>query len=166
MQLTIQDMGSIGEFIAAIATLVTLVYLAVQIRQNTSSVRASMFQESVRDMAVAGDVLSSDAELAKIWWVGAHDFDALQPDERLRFAAYALSLFRRMENIFYQTQHGALDSGFGESVIGSVHIMRSQAGVVAWWGRARVMFSPGFREYVGREFTPGIEHASQNGGGK
>jgi hypothetical protein len=34
-KVTIQDLGSIGEFVAAIATLATLVYLAVQIRQNT-----------------------------------------------------------------------------------------------------------------------------------
>ncbi|MGD8282141.1 MAG: hypothetical protein PVF69_13350 [Gemmatimonadota bacterium] len=39
--MTIQDLGSIGELIAAIATVATLGYLAVQIRQNTRSVRAS-----------------------------------------------------------------------------------------------------------------------------
>ena len=33
--MTIQDLGSIGELIAAVATLATLVYLAVQIRQNS-----------------------------------------------------------------------------------------------------------------------------------
>jgi hypothetical protein len=38
---TIQDLGSLGELIAAVATVATLVYLAVQIRQNTKSVRAS-----------------------------------------------------------------------------------------------------------------------------
>jgi hypothetical protein len=38
---TIQDLGSIGELIAAIATVATLAYLAVQIRRNTTSVRAT-----------------------------------------------------------------------------------------------------------------------------
>ena len=33
--MTIQDLGSIGELVAAIATIATLVYLAIQIRQNT-----------------------------------------------------------------------------------------------------------------------------------
>ncbi len=164
--MTLQDLGSIGEFIAAVATLVTLVYLAHQIRQNTSSVRASMFQGAVRDMAAASDVLSSNAELARIWRTGIVDFEALEPDESWQFAAYALGLFRRMENVFFQTQHGALDAGFGESVVGSVRIMRSQPGIVAWWGRARDMFSPDFREYVDLEFTRGDEPASQTGGGK
>lgn len=39
--MTIQDLGSLGELIAAVATVATLVYLALQIRQNTTSVRAS-----------------------------------------------------------------------------------------------------------------------------
>jgi hypothetical protein len=45
---TIQDLGSIGEFVAALATVATLIYLAVQIRQNTSSLRANAYQETVR----------------------------------------------------------------------------------------------------------------------
>jgi hypothetical protein len=39
--MTIQDLGSIGELVAAIATVATLVYLALQIRQNTESVKLS-----------------------------------------------------------------------------------------------------------------------------
>ena len=39
--MTIQDLGSIGERLAAVATLATLFYLAVQIRQNTKAVRAA-----------------------------------------------------------------------------------------------------------------------------
>ena len=37
--MTIQDLGSIGELIAAIATVATLIYLAVQIRANTTALR-------------------------------------------------------------------------------------------------------------------------------
>ncbi len=164
--MTLQDLGNIGEFVGAIGVIASLVYLAVQIRQNTRSVRASMFQEAVRDFALASDVLASDADLARIWRTGIRDFDALEPDERQRFAAYALGLFRRTENVFFQTQHGALDLAFGESVVSHVRLMGSWPGIVAWWTRARVLFSPSFREYVDRELTPGNQHASQNGGGK
>jgi hypothetical protein len=45
---TFQDLGSIGEFVAALATVATLIYLAVQIRQNTSSLRANAYQDTVR----------------------------------------------------------------------------------------------------------------------
>lgn len=35
--MTIQDLGSIGELVAAVATLATLIYLSLQIRQNSKS---------------------------------------------------------------------------------------------------------------------------------
>ena len=38
--MTIQDLGSIGELVAAMATLGTLIYLALQIRQNSQTVKA------------------------------------------------------------------------------------------------------------------------------
>jgi len=36
---TLADLGNIGEFIASIGVIFTLVYLAVQIRQNTAATR-------------------------------------------------------------------------------------------------------------------------------
>ena len=39
--MTLEDLGNIGEFIAAIGVIVSLVYLATQIRQNTRAVRSS-----------------------------------------------------------------------------------------------------------------------------
>ena len=38
--MTIQDLGSIGEFVGAVATVGTLLYLAAQIRANTRAVQA------------------------------------------------------------------------------------------------------------------------------
>ena len=42
--MTIQDLGNIGEVVAAVATVVTLVYLAIQIRANTNAVQAAAAQ--------------------------------------------------------------------------------------------------------------------------
>ena len=42
--MTIQDLGSLGELIAAVATVATLVYLAIQLKQNTLALRSQTFQ--------------------------------------------------------------------------------------------------------------------------
>jgi hypothetical protein len=46
--MSLEDLGNIGEFVAAAAVIVSLIYLAVQIRQNTKSLRASTFQGAIR----------------------------------------------------------------------------------------------------------------------
>jgi len=39
--MTIFELGALGEFIGAIAVVITLIYLAIQIRQNTNSMNES-----------------------------------------------------------------------------------------------------------------------------
>ncbi len=42
MNLTIQDLGAIGELLGSVAVLATLVYLALQTRQNTMAISAQL----------------------------------------------------------------------------------------------------------------------------
>ncbi len=42
MTLTIQDLGALGELLGSVAVLVTLVYLALQTRQNTMAIGAQL----------------------------------------------------------------------------------------------------------------------------
>ena len=40
-----QLLGNYGEFVGAIAIVITLIYLAVQLKQNTATVKANAYQE-------------------------------------------------------------------------------------------------------------------------
>lgn len=40
--MTIQDWGAVGEVVGSLAVLITLIYLSIQVRQNTRHVRAQM----------------------------------------------------------------------------------------------------------------------------
>ena len=42
MTLTIQDLGALGELLGAVAVLATLIYLALQTRQNTLAIAAQL----------------------------------------------------------------------------------------------------------------------------
>ncbi len=42
MTLTIQDLGALGELLGSIAVLATLVYLALQTRQNTMAIASQL----------------------------------------------------------------------------------------------------------------------------
>ena len=42
MELTIQDLGALGELLGSVAVLVTLIYLAMQTRQNTMAIEAQL----------------------------------------------------------------------------------------------------------------------------
>ena len=59
--MSIQDFGSIGELLAALATLGTLIYLAQQIKQNTRSFKSqSRFRALEGVNADSGHIFSSE----------------------------------------------------------------------------------------------------------
>jgi hypothetical protein len=87
-----EAIGAIGEVLGAAAVIITLAYLAVQIRQNSRQL-----ERSVQAMRVAEDdaisrgfdlwreLLISDEKLSEIYIRGLDDLSALDPTERLRF---------------------------------------------------------------------------------
>lgn len=51
MDLNWDAVGATAELVAALGVIVSLLYLATQIRQNTASVRASTYQDFIRESA-------------------------------------------------------------------------------------------------------------------
>jgi hypothetical protein len=149
--MSLQDLGSLGEFIAAIATLVTLVYLAIQIRQNTKSVRASSFHDAISDFAHGIEELNKDPELTRIFYAGLANFEDLSQLERQRFATYFTAVLRRYESILYQTRRGTLEPEALSDMRRHLGYALSQPGSRAWWNQASYLFNEELKEHVESE---------------
>lgn len=63
-------LGTIGEIAGAIGVIVTLIYLATQIRQNTKSSKVTAVQTAVEGSARWNEMLLNDIELNDIFWRG------------------------------------------------------------------------------------------------
>ena len=150
--MSLEDLGNLGEFLAAVGVLVTLVYLAIQIRQNTRAMRTAAFHEAIRDQSAAMYQLNSDAELNRIFYEGCRDLKSLSREEQRRFATYMTSTLRSLENILYQTEHGTLDREAWVGIREKIKYVFSQPGTIVWWKRAQNLFNPELRQFFDREF--------------
>lgn len=148
--MSIQDLGSIGELIAAIATLVTLIYLAVQLRQNTRAIKSATFQNITAEMGKNVEPISANADLASILVKGMANPDNLTAEERLRLSAVLVASFRRMESVYVQNRLGSIDdelqTGFELSL---VTLLATPFGS-EWWSKAKVTF-----------YTPFVAHMDE-----
>ena len=63
--MTLQDLGNIGEFVGAIGVIASLVYLAIQIRQNTRTLRAATYESLAQATATSNALLITDPEIAR-----------------------------------------------------------------------------------------------------
>ena len=104
-----EALGAIGEVVGAIAVIMTLGYLALQIRQNTASVRTSTQQQLATVFSTLNMTMGSNPDAARVYLQGLHNPDELDDDEIARFTLMFQSAIRLYENAFYQRQVGALD---------------------------------------------------------
>jgi hypothetical protein len=82
---TIQDLGSIGELVAAVATVATLVYLALQIRGNTVVARAEAKRGAQSAGVSTSFGIAQDPELAALFVKGLSDYRDLASLDKTRF---------------------------------------------------------------------------------
>jgi hypothetical protein len=160
----LQDLGAIGDLVGGIAVVVSLVYVAYQIRQNSlqiehnsRSVEAAMYQQTADAFNRWQALLAQDAALAAIWARGIAG-QALDPVERVRFSFLVGILLNAYENSYYQRELGALQRdtlAISRGVLAP--ILASPEGAV-WWKR----FAPSI---LTAEFRAAVEMLVGNAGG-
>lgn len=146
--MTIQELGSLGELVAAIATVATLIYLALQIRQNTTATRASSFHAVTDARNQVNLSITENADLARIFVEGCADRSSLSPEDRVRFDFTCLSYIHVVETMHYQASVGAGEKKLVEAEERSLVDLLSTPGVREWWIENPYAFSPEFRSYI------------------
>jgi len=151
--ITLQDLGNLGEILGAIGVVVSLLYLAVQIRQNTRSVRASTyeaFSESFRDFR---NLLLANERLGSVWGKGLRSRSALSEAERAQFDALLMNFLRGVEVSFYQQANGLLDDDYYQGWLDEALVIWSSPGPREWWSENSQFFNPEFRAVWERRLT-------------
>jgi hypothetical protein len=146
--MSLEDLGNIGEFVAAVAVVVSLIYLAIQIRQNTESLHAASFQDIIREGNVFLRDLSVHPELARIWRSGLDSLEDLSSDEQARFHYLILSFYRRVENVFHQSRRHLMHDEDTRGPLASSFDALTRPGAREWWESNAFRFSPVMQEYV------------------
>lgn len=153
--MTIEQLGNIGEFVAAIATVITLIYLAFQLRQNTRALRATAFQSVVSEMGKNVEPLVNNADLAEIFIKGANHPENLSAAERIRVNSLYVATFRRLESVYVQYTLGTMNrdnkQGFEESII---PLLQSSYGKT-WWKEAKSSFYAPYVRYIDERIASG-----------
>ena len=145
--------GAIGEIVGALGVILTLAYLAVQIRQNTDSLRAATLQSMSEASASYNDLLAANAELANIVLTGASDLEALSPADNARFVFAMMALLRRGEHIHRETKRNRLDGEDWAGIRNSTLFLMSQPGCRAWWNENARLFSRDFAAWMDGELA-------------
>jgi len=129
--LTLEDLGNLGDFVGGLAVIATLLYLAIQIRQNTRILRTSA--EQVADPIAAIANIAQSPENAAVYHRGISDPNALSPEERTHFYLLMASSFYVLHQGFRAYQLGTQSEDTWRWQSRAVLFYAAQPGVRTWW---------------------------------
>ncbi len=140
--------GAIGEVVGAAAVVISVVYLAVQVRRQTDQSRLAATRELASQYNNCLDRIIDGEKLGEIWLKAAENYDALPNAERLRMASLYQSLMRSMEQQYIHVKQGNVDPLYFASLNLTYFELLSFPGVQQWWDGSKNMFEDEFRKLV------------------
>jgi hypothetical protein len=151
-----EAVGAISQIVGAVFVGITLIYLAAQLRQNTSALKSSAFLAVSTLMGSTMEVWATHSDLPPLLIKAQAGLDELSPDERARFGFMMMMTYRRLETVVVQRHLGFIDleltEGFERSALSA---LRSK-GVRQWWDGSKDAFSNLFSAWVDEKLASNL----------
>ena len=146
----LEAINAIAQLIAAIGVIVSLFYLAAQIRQNTRSMRAVVFDSLAHSLVDLLGPQAQNPQSLRAFSVVTENWNAASEEDRARAAPFIFATFKLFENAWFQQRQGTLDPQQWEGWDAYIRIYYHRPGIKRWWTMRRAAFAAGFRDYLER----------------
>jgi hypothetical protein len=156
---TIDELGSVGEIVGAIATVATLLYLSLQIRANTLATKRQSLDDTIERVVQWQARLVESPDLARAWIDGTKSFRELSLDNQIRFTAQITEILGGIEATLEAAKFGNVKPETVGAVQAMISNLLRNEGVREWWEtNGRRTFAHDFVIEVERisETHPGI----------
>ncbi|MFT4562962.1 MAG: hypothetical protein ACI9BW_002713 [Gammaproteobacteria bacterium] len=148
------QLANLGEFIGGVAVLVTLIYLAVELRRSRATSQAASVDALAAGLNAINSELYNNPELFEIFMRGSKDPDDLASVERGRFLALAQHLVNHFMTIKRSRERGVLpDAEWQAYGIGCADFFHSSGGE---WALGEVAATDDVRQAL-RELRSGSD---------
>ena len=153
--MTIQDWGALGEIIGALAVVLSLVYLAIQIRQNNRQLahsakahEISTLEQNIEAANRARELMILNPEVADLFLRGLNGMEGLDRNERFRFDLLMRNTMNSLQGAYQKHLAMGGDPKDFEKVGSLIDSIIGNPGARRWIASVEADWRPQFREYV------------------
>lgn len=151
-----EAMGAVAELIGSITVLITLIYLSIQVRQNSRIQRQQNVTEQTNRCIDSGQLLASDPEFADIFSRAMNNTD-LTATEFRRLGGFLFAILTDFEEMYYTHKAGQQSEFRWENL--NKHVfwqIRPETKGNDWWhGMKENFYTKEFIDYVDRLLEAG-----------
>jgi hypothetical protein len=152
------DLANLGQIIGALAVVVSLFYVAHQIRQNTNAVRSAAAQVVHEHFASWYHLLAADAELSQVAVNGLRDYASLSERDKARFIATFMAFLSYSQNAFLKWREGILEPPLWMGWELLIMNLVAAPGGREFWKERGYLFGDEFRRYVESDLMKRAPH--------
>lgn len=144
----LSDLASIAVILQGLGVILTLVFLAVELRQNTRALRANAFQTVASEFARFDGQFVYDPAYADLVLRSLMSLEQLTPNERYRVAMAASLRMQLFDSLYYWHCQGVLEKPRWEAFERQCAAWIQHPGMRAWWQQSQVFYTPEFVAHV------------------
>jgi len=137
----------ISEIVASVAIIISLIYVAVQVQQNTQAIKHSAGNYAA-DQARKLYLISADPDHRALLFRAWVDPESVQGIDKFGFFGIMHDYFRTLENVYYQQVDGALDRRLWDGLLRSIGFTLSLPGARHYWSERRIWYSDDFQSFI------------------
>ncbi len=146
--LDIATLAAWGEFLGGIAVVVSLIYLAGQIRQNSRLLRTSTASATGATNTAVNTLLVQDPEFARIYSDGMADRSSIPDVDQLRFDALIGMLMANLNQEYQFAQDEVIAPGVWVQRERTFRMLFRLAGLQQWWREWRGIYDDDFVKFM------------------
>ena len=146
--MTWETAGVVAEIVAAISVLVSLWYLAIQLKQNTELERAQLEVQLGLTWADMHDNMIQTPALARAYDLAADNWDEMSEEDVRAYLWFVAKSFHVLEGMFRQRQRGLLTNDVWAPYERYIHGVLQIDAVLAWWRSDGSLTSREFQIHV------------------
>ena len=143
-----EAIGTVAEIVGALAVVVTLAYLAVQIRDGARASRSTAVTDATTAMQAWYQELGSNPHSATLFLDGMADPDSLSQKDQFQFVMLVHAAFLGFQRSYFLSQTGTLDVGLRDSIGTAIRAVNHLPGIAFYWRMRRAFFQPEFVSWI------------------
>jgi hypothetical protein len=146
--MNLQDLASIAEIVGGIAVIVSLIYVGVQVNDNTAAIRSAAASDATTTMQSWYVEMGTNRQASDVWFNAMTSEEPLLPHDEFQFMMSMHVAILGMQNSYLLVEEGTLDTEFREAVTTAIVAVKDLPGMSRYWRQRRGFFHSGFAEYV------------------
>ena len=144
--MSIEQISALAQIVASVGVIVSLVFVGLQIRQNTGALQRNEHNSTMEQWTVLRQAIAQNRDVAELMTSGLSGERALDAADELRLEQMLQEYAWASFHVWDRTQRGVFPKGTFEATAGAfLSTLLRTSGGESWWAKAKhVGLPPGF----------------------